>query len=262
MARGKVSPRQRLAFALLVSTALALPSGASTLQDDSKIERAIQIFNQGKLFHQQRQYQEAIRAYEESLDLDDQNPFVHNALGLALAAVGDFEDALSSFRKAISINPDLTDVYNNMGMVYAEQGQRERAFEAFSRAVRDPHYPTPEKALYNLGNLYLDERNLELALVHFRRSIEREPEFALGYRGLGKVHLALGEVDFAIEQFEKAVELDENDSESLYQLARIHEERDELERALELYRRVVEVDRFSPYGQLAMQNLETLKGGS
>jgi tetratricopeptide (TPR) repeat protein len=228
-------------------------------QSHDDIEESIRIFNRGKLLHQEHQYREAIKEYEASLKLDDQNPFVFNALGLAYAALQDFAPALKAFNQALALNPDLTDVYNNMGMVYAEQGAKEKAFEAFSRAVRNPNYTTPEKALYNMGNLYLDDSNLELAEMHFRRAVEKQPKFALGYRGLANVYLRMNQVDLAVSQFQKAVELAPEDAESLFQLARIHQDKGEVEEARKLYRRVVEIDRFSNYGKMALARLDALK---
>src|SRR3990172_11475211 len=208
-----------LSAALEPGRLLALTAAQS--HDD--IEESIQIFNRGKLLHQERQYREAIKEYQASLKLDDQNPFVFNSLGLAFAALRDFASALKAFNQALQLNPDLTDVYNNMGMVYAEQGAKEKAFEAFSRAVRNPNYTTPEKALYNIGNLYLEDGNLELAEMHFKRAVEKQPKFALGFRGLAKVYLRMNMVDLAVAQFQKAVEIATEDAESLFQLARIHE---------------------------------------
>jgi tetratricopeptide (TPR) repeat protein len=262
MARGKFLSLACLGLTL--STLLGSSAASTALQQDNyeDVEEAIRVFNRGKLLHQEHQYQEAIREYQAALKLDDQNPFVHNALGLAYAALGNFREALKAFGVALQINPDLTDVYNNMGMAYAEMGQKEKAFEAFSRAVRNPTYTTPEKALYNMGSLYLEDGNYELAMMHFRRSVEKQPKFALGYRGLGKVFLQMGRPEEAESQFDRALEIAPEDTESIFNLARIHQERGELEEARNLYRRVVEVDRFSPFGQLALQSLDALKNGS
>jgi len=48
----------------------------------------------------------------------------------------------------------------------------------------------------------------------------------------------------------------------LFQLARLHQSRGESVEATQFYRRVVEIDRFSPIGELALQNLDSLKSGS
>ena len=219
MAHRKVS-------ALLIMIIMGLMAATlAPAQTDEEIEQAISIFNRGKSLHQEKRYQEAISEYRASLKLDPESPFVYNALGLALAAVGDLGGALKAFNRAIAINPDLTDVYNNMGMVYAESGQRDKAFEAFGRAVKNPNYLTPEKALYNIGNLYLEDGNFELAIMHFKRSVEKKPEFSLGHRGLGKAYLMMNDADLAIREFEKAIAITEDDTESLFQLARIHQRR-------------------------------------
>jgi tetratricopeptide (TPR) repeat protein len=141
-------------------------------------------------------------------------------------------------------------------------GEKEKAYQEFTLVVRDPSFPTPEKPLYNLGELYLRDHNLELALMHFRRAVEKNPNFAMGYRGLGKVHISLGEIEAGVENFEKALEISPNDVESLYELARIYDHQSDTEKALEYYRRVVEADRFSALGQLSLRRLDELKSTS
>ncbi len=251
----------RIKESLLVALLVTVTHPANA-QSDKDIEEAMNIFNRGKSLHQERRYQDAIREYQFALKLDSENPFMHNAMGLALAATGDFKQALVSFEMALKINPDLTDAYNNMGMAYAESGLRDQAFEAFGRAARNPRYLTPEKALYNIGNLYLDEQNLDLALTFFRRAVEKAPEFALGYRGIGKVYLLMEDIEGAEKQFLKAIEIAEFEVESLFQLARICEKRGDATEALKFYRRVVEIDRLSYFGQLALESLDTLKKSS
>jgi tetratricopeptide (TPR) repeat protein len=260
MERGRLIPLVFLAFSMFAALEPGRLFAASEAQaSEEDIEEAIRIFNRGKLLHQEHEYREAIKEYEIAAKLDNQNPFVFNAMGLAYAALRDFPSALKAFNQALSLNPDLTDVYNNIGMVYAEQGAKEKAFEAFSRAVRNPNYTTPEKALYNMGNLYLEDQNFELAEMHFRRAVEKQPKFALGHRGLAKVYLRMNQLDLAVSQFQKAVELAPEDAESLYQLGRIHQEKGEVEEARNLYRRVVEIDRLSTFGQMALARLDALK---
>jgi len=251
----------RKVSALLVGGAL-LAGALANAQTEAEIDQAIQGFNRGKTFHQERRYEDAVREYRKAVKLDPENPFIFNAMGLALASLGSFRESLESFNRALTINPDLTDVYNNIGMVYAESGERDKAFEAFGRAVRNPNYLTPEKALYNIGSLYFEDGNYELALTFFKRSVEKKPEFVLGYRGLGKVMLAVDDIEGAEIEFKKALDLFDADLESLFQLARIHQQRGDAEQASALYRRVVEVDRLSTYGQLAREQLEALKSGS
>ena len=244
-----------LAWLLVAALAGASPSS----QDDDRFEEAVAVFNRAKFLHREGNYEEAIREYQRAARLDDENPWIFNAMGLALAANGDLEEARRALEKALELNAELTDVHNNLGAIFSEMGNKERAFREFSLVIRDPNYPTPEKALYNLGNLYLREDNWELAYMHFRRAIEKKPSFALGYRGLGKVHLAMDESETAMEQFESALDHEPNDIVSLYELARLYEERGNLDEARQYYRRVVEEDRFSTLGGLSLMRLDELK---
>lgn len=241
---------------------VAVVLGSPFLQDQEKIDESLKIFNRAKLLHQEGNYQDAIQKYQEAIRLDDENPWVFNYLGLAQAAVGELEPAIKSLQTALKLNPDITDIHNNLGVVYSEMGNREKAFEEFSLVVRDPSYPTPEKPLYNLGNLYFREQNYELALMHYRRAVERNPRFALGYRGLGKVHAALNEPELAIEQFQEALENDPSDQESLYGLALIYESQGDSDKAREYFLRVVGADRFSLLGRLSLERLDALKPSS
>jgi Tfp pilus assembly protein PilF len=236
--------------------------GSPLPQSQEEIEEALKIYNQAKYLHQDGNYQEAIQEYKRAAQLDKGNPFIFNYMGLAYLSIGDHDSAIGALRQALKLNPNLADVHNNLGVVYSEMGETEKAFQEFTTVVRDPSFPTPEKPLYNLGELYLREGNLELALMHYRRAVEKNPNFSLGYRGLGKVSLGLGDPDEAVRHFERALELSQNDLESLFELARIFDQKGEMETAREYYRRVVEVDRFSTLGQLSLKRLEALKSNS
>lgn len=244
---------------LMASLTLLLMGAA---QNDAKINEALTLFNQGKYLHQEGRLDEAIEQYQAALKLDKENPWVFNAMGLAMTAVGDYEGAEHAFKSALKVNMDLTDVHNNLGVLYSEMGNKERAFAEFTSVIRDPTYPTPEKALYNMGSLYLRDQNYELAMMYYRRSVEKKPKFAMGYRGLGEVHRALEEPDLALEQFEKALESDPSDVPSLYESARIYDAKGDVEVASGYYRRVVEAARFSRFGKLSLERLDALKPGT
>jgi len=247
-------------YQVLVALAALLMTGAS--QDDEVINRALTMFNRAKQLHSEGRLDEAIAEYKGASKLDPENPWIFNALGLAQTEARDFKEAEKTFRQALKLNAELTDIHNNLGVLYSEMGQKEKAFEEFTTVVRNPSYPTPEKALFNMGALYFREQNYELALMYYRRAVEKSPKFAMGYRGLGEVHLALDEPEMAFDNFGRALELSPNDLPSLYEMARIYDQKGDTEKALEYYRRVVEADRFSALGKISLERLEVLKPGT
>jgi len=247
-------------YQVLVALAALLLTGAS--QDDEVVNRALTMFNRAKYLHSEGRLDEAIAEYKEASKLDPENPWILNALGLAMTEARDFKEAEKTFRQALKLNAELTDVHNNLGVLYSEMGQKEKAFGEFTTVVRNPAYPTPEKALFNMGALYFRDQNYELAMMYYRRAAEKSPKFALAYRGLGEVHLALDEIEMAFDNFERALELSPSDLPSLYEVARLYDQKGETEKALEYYRRVVEADRFSVLGKISLERLEVLKPGT
>lgn len=48
------------------------------------------MYNLGK-------YDDSVKAYEKSLEIDNEDPLVHNNLGLSFACKGEFEKAIDCF---------------------------------------------------------------------------------------------------------------------------------------------------------------------
>ena len=53
-----------------------------------------------------RRYDEAIRQYEEALDLDPQQPVIHRNLGLLLAQLGRYDEAIPHLRATLQMVPN------------------------------------------------------------------------------------------------------------------------------------------------------------
>lgn len=70
------------------------------------------------------------------------------------------------------------------------------------------------RAHTDLGAVYYQQRQLEIALEEFTEASRIDPDFALAYNGLGLVHAALGQDDIAEKNFKKSVQLEPTNSES------------------------------------------------
>ena len=85
------------------------------------------------------------------------------------------------------------------------QQQQERDAEAQKARAR---------AHTDLGSVYYQQRQYEIALEEFTEATKIDPNFALAYNGLGLVHSALGQYDLADADFRKSIQLEPNNSES------------------------------------------------
>jgi len=66
---------------------------------------------------------------------------------------------------------------------------------------------------YSLGEKAQNEKGAAAALLYLQRAIELDPNFAMGYRGVGGGYLSLAELGRASEYFTKAFQLREHASE-------------------------------------------------
>lgn len=70
------------------------------------------------------------------------------------------------------------------------------------------------RAHTDLGAVYYQNRQWEIALEEFTEASRIDPTFAMAFNGLGMVHSALGQYDIADANFRKSVQLEPNNSES------------------------------------------------
>ncbi|MDP1596529.1 MAG: type IV pilus biogenesis/stability protein PilW [Methylotenera sp.] len=70
------------------------------------------------------------------------------------------------------------------------------------------------RAHTDLGAVYFQQKQMEVALEEFTLATKIDPNFSLAYNGLGLVHAALGQDDIAEMNFKRAIQIEPNNSES------------------------------------------------
>ncbi len=78
----------------------------------------------------------------------------------------------------------------------------------------DKNLKARARAHTDLGAVYFQQRQLEVALDEFTEAAKIDPSFGLAYNGLGLVHAALGQDDIAEMNFKRALQIEPNNSES------------------------------------------------
>jgi tetratricopeptide (TPR) repeat protein len=147
-----------LAFALLFR---AIPGGVSTSRD---VKEAAAL---------------AIRAIE----LDDNDPWAHLALGYAEFLTRRTDHAIEEFQRALAINPNFAAAHGYLGTALACDGRADQAIHHSQLALRmSPH--DPQNAIFNVG----------LAVAHYiaggfaealgcaRKAVQQRSGWAPGHR--------------------------------------------------------------------------------
>lgn len=158
-----------------------------------------------------------------ALELEPGNASVIAIAASLAATLGRFEEALTLSRRSIALNPVSTVARYNFGFYAMNARLLDGAEAAFRKTLElNPRYL---KAHLNLGRIYLEEGNVDSALVEMER--ETEP-FWRAY-GLLLAHHALGrDVDAELRDFIK-----ENQDNSAFQIAEIYAYRGETNKAFE-----------------------------
>lgn len=132
--------------------------------------------DQGEELRKKGDFDGAIKAYTESIQLDPNFPWPFNNRGLARAAKGQYQEALQDYAEAIRLDPNYAFPHNNRGLTYAAMNDLDNAIKDYTKAIQiDLVYTFP---WYNRGVAWSRKGDFEKAIADFAEAIELDPKFA------------------------------------------------------------------------------------
>src|SRR5258706_1167460 len=129
----------------------------------------------GRTKYNENRFDEAVRAFQQSLKLDPQKVKAEDNLGLAYAGLNRVNDAIAAYHSAIEWQKDA--LTKNPG------------------------------PFIDLADLLLDQNRSEKAIPYFTDAIQIAPQDSKAHELLGKAHARLNEFPQAQAELEKAAEL-------------------------------------------------------
>ncbi|MEM6735709.1 MAG: tetratricopeptide repeat protein [Bacteroidota bacterium] len=127
--------------------------------------------------------------FDEALAMDEQGkPEAEKFYLLALDNSESSEDALC-----------------NLGILKSRQGDMTRSIDYLTQCLK--RNPRHFEAHYNLGNVYSELGNLDLAKIHYEISAEIEPDYPNSFYNLGLVLISMKRYQDAIECINKYIRL-------------------------------------------------------
>ena len=125
--------------------------------------------------------------------------------GAALFKAGQYEEALAAYEQAIQLKPNVAYAYNNKGVILGKLKRYEEELSAYELAIRlAPNYA---RAYNNKGVVLAGLKRFEEALVAYEQAIQLNPSFAHPYYGKGIVLEQFGKQVEAQQAYAKAREL-------------------------------------------------------
>lgn len=155
------------------------------------------------------EWEKAIEATHEALELEPNNKYTHANLGWYYDEVGDHETAVDHCNKAIGIDETFAQAYNNRGWSYFLMGDYTSALEDVSKSITyidDGDALRLPATLVTRANIYFEMESFNEAMKDVERTIELTPDYAWASYTRGIINEGLGESGKAKSSFEYACE--------------------------------------------------------
>ena len=204
---------------------------------------AEQLYRQGERLFAERNFDDAIAAFQRSTELRPQYAPAWKALGVVFASRGDFESAEAPFRNACERQPSLSDAclyygrtlyllnrfqsalavlhrtlqqeprnaeaYRLLALSLEGLGKAAEAGDAFREALRLNRFSLPdEDPGIDYGVFLTRQGHPEQAIGPLEDALKRHPDSARGHLELGCTLLELDRLTDAADHLEKSIALD------------------------------------------------------
>jgi|GEM_PF-66697 len=168
-----------------------------------KPECATSLYNLGVALMQQGKFDEAIDAFEESIETGVRMFEAYVNLGYIYFKQGDLEKVVKANQRAVEIEPRYARGYSNLGFAYLQMGKTDEAIKALEKALE--LNPDIVQAQCNLANAYLQKGDVEKSIEVNRQMLEKAGNFGLGHNNLANAYFHAGDFQRAIEHCDRAL---------------------------------------------------------
>ena len=170
-----------------------------------------------RIYYIEKNIGEGIKVGEKALEMDTDNAFIKDMLarlyfedGASYFKSQDFDKAAISYEKSLK-QKETAETYFNLGQSY-EESNPARAEEAYKSALK---LDESLIGVYEqLGNVYIDQGNLNSAIDAFTKLYRREPQNKTALMTLADLYYLRKDFGRASEFAKKALKIDPNSSEA------------------------------------------------
>ena len=208
-----------LAFLTALTTDQDIPKAIGLVKEQiAKSDTAGHHLLLGELLTKNKQYEEALQAYQKAQDLDPENPQGYLLSASLLSHLGKIDKTIAQYEELLKTKPDSISGIMGLATAYEIQGKLDKAKEKYIRALEIQ--PNLSAAANNLAwRLAEDGSDLGEALrlaMQAKQALPDQPHVA---DTLGWVHYKRKSYSLAITQFKQALDNRPDDPVIQYHLA-------------------------------------------
>lgn len=157
---------------------------------------------------------------------------------IALYNSNNLDEAYSKITKITEKDRDY-ELWFLLANISQDKGSNANATFFLQKSIKlNPNF---DKAHYNLGNIYLEEKKYNLAINEYKQAVKNKNDFAYYYYNIGCAYIGLKDFKNAKNNFEKAIKLKSDEPDFYYNLAFAYkklEKQKDMKTALESYNRL------------------------
>ncbi|MEM7033550.1 MAG: tetratricopeptide repeat protein, partial [Chloroflexota bacterium] len=136
--------------------------------------RGLVTWGMGHIHRRTGDVEEAIKKFEEALQLGYDHQRVHIALGEIYLQQENYNSSERAYQNALAKQPNLPQAYSSLGFIYARTGRLEEAITANQKVLES--MPNDYDSNKNLALLNQQVGNLQEALNHAQTALSAAPE--------------------------------------------------------------------------------------
>ena len=169
-------------------------------------------------------YGNADKWLSESAKKNPRDAITQYFLGRAKYNEKHFEEAVSAFQESLRLDAKYVGAADNLGLAYEGLGKIDEAIAAYKTALAAAN-GTDAKPCFDLGTLLAENGRAQEALPYLVQAVHIKPGDAAARRELGKSYLELGRYSEAQAELEKAAKLAPENGPTHFLLARVFSKR-------------------------------------
>ncbi|KAL0218080.1 hypothetical protein RCL1_008928 [Eukaryota sp. TZLM3-RCL] len=203
-------------------------------------KRAKEHYNRGEDLQKQKNFNEALDAYDAAIRVDPNYVYAHYNRGLVLKQLQRYDEALQAYDAAIRVDPNYVHAHNNRGDVLAKLNRPNDALESYDNALR-----VDSRNVYAHNGRGLVLENLQRfneALEAYDAAIRVDPNYVHAHTGRGVVLENLQRFNEALEAYDAAIRVDPNYAIAHYNRGLVLKHLQRFDEALEAYDAAIRVD--------------------
>ena len=185
-----------------------------------------------------------------------ESPASHSELAAALERDGRLAEAAACYERALALDPGLSRAHFQLGNLFIQQKNIDEAIGCYRRALAlTPDYGGAHN---NLANALSEQGKLNEAISHYRQAVALKADSPDVHYNLGNALVRQGRLDEGARHYIQALALRPRFAAAQYSLATIFSRHGHLDMAIAGCRRAVELepDFVEAFAQLVMLNMQ------